>query len=217
MAILTGGQGDLARGIAEALSREGWEVHAPGREELDVTDAASVKAYFARFSAVDLMVHNAGFCRDASMLKMDEADFDAVLEVHLRGAFLCTQAVLKLMSKAKAGHIIHIGSFSALSGPIGQANYAAAKAGLIGLTQSTAKEYGSRNVRCNCVLPGFIPTRMTQALLDEPAQQERILQAHALGRLNTVEDAARFIAFLHSMEHVSGQVFQLDSRIRRWT
>ena len=111
---------------------------------------------------------------------------------------------------------MNIGSYSALSGPAGQANYAAAKAGLIGLTQSIAKEYGARNVRANCVLPGFLETKMTRHLLANDEWREELTKTHALGRLNTPQDAARFIVFLHSMQNVSGQVFQLDSRVRRW-
>ena len=114
------------------------------------------------------------------------------------------------MVKQRDGHIINIGSFAALNGTPGQSHYAAAKAGLIALTKSTALEYGARNVRCNCVLPGFLETKMTKQTLDK--HRERILASHSLGRLNTVEDAARFIAQLDSFAHLSGQVFQLDSR-----
>ena len=151
------------------------------------------------------------------MAKMSESDFDQVIDVNLKGAFLVSQAAVKLMAKQRHGHIVNIGSYSALSGPFGQTNYAAAKAGLIGLTQSLAKEYGARNVRVNCVLPGFLETKMTRHLLEDATFRENLISAHALGRLNTPEDAARFIVFLHTMENVSGQVFQLDSRMRRWT
>ena len=132
--------------------------------------------------------------------------------VNLDGAFRCCRAALKLMVKQRAGHIVNIGSFSALSGPVGQANYASAKAGLIGLTQSLALEYGNRNVRCNCVLPGFLETKMTRGVLEKHRPQ--VLAAHSLGRLNTPADAARFIVQLDGFAHVSGQVFQLDSRVR---
>jgi 3-oxoacyl-[acyl-carrier protein] reductase len=162
-------------------------------------------------------VNNAGIFRDAPLVKMTDEDFEAVLDVNLKGAFLCTQAALKLMSRQREGHIINIGSYSALSGPAGQANYAAAKAGLIALTQSTAKEYGPRNIRANCLLPGFLETKMTRHLLEDAAWKESLLSQHTLGRLNTPQDAARFILMLHAMPAVSGQVFQLDSRIHRWT
>jgi NAD(P)-dependent dehydrogenase (short-subunit alcohol dehydrogenase family) len=213
-ALITGGEGDLARHIRAEIESAGWEVLAPGRAELDVLQP---KAFFAQIDRLDLLINNAGIFRDASLLKMTEEDFGAVLDVHLKGAFLCTQAALKLMSRQREGHIINIGSYSALSGPAGQANYAAAKSGLIALTQSTAKEYGSRNIRANCLLPGFLETKMTRHLLEDATWKEQLLAQHTLGRLNTPQDAARFILMLHAMPAVSGQVFQLDSRIHRWT
>jgi 3-oxoacyl-[acyl-carrier protein] reductase len=216
VALITGGGGGLAQALHAELAQQGWLVKAPTHDELDVGDKAQVQACFGKLDRLDLLVHNAGMVRDASMIKMEVGDFDDILRVHLRGGFLCSQAALKIMTKQRRGHIVHVGSFSALSGPAGQANYAAAKAGLIGLTQSIAKEYGARNVRANCVLPGFLETPMTRHLLENAAHRESILSAHALGRLNTCADAARFITFLHSLENVSGQVFQLDSRIHRW-
>lgn len=215
-ALITGGEGDLAQSIRAELEAAGFEVVAPGRAELDVTSKASITSFFVGLKQIDLLVNNAGVCRDASMLKMSDEDFDHVLDVNLKGAFLVSQAAVKLMTKQRRGHIVNIGSYSALSGPAGQANYAAAKAGLIGLTQSMAQEYGARNVRVNCVLPGFLETRMTRHLLEDAVFRTGLMDAHALGRLNTSQDAARFITFLHTMENVSGQVFQLDSRVRRW-
>ncbi len=212
-ALITGGQGDLAQGIRTELESAGWEVLAPGHDELDVL---CPKAYFAQLDRLDLLVNNAGLLRDAPIAKMTAEEFDSVVDVNLKGAFLCTQAALKLMSRQREGHIINIGSYSALSGPAGQSNYAAAKAGLIALTQSTAREYGARNVRANCILPGFLNTKMTRHLLEDAAFREQLLAQHTLGRLNTPQDVARFILFLHAMPNVSGQVFQLDSRIRRW-
>jgi 3-oxoacyl-[acyl-carrier protein] reductase len=217
VALITGGAGDLAQAVRAELEAQGWTVHAPARAELDVTDKAQVQQVISALPRLDLLVHNAGITRDRRMLNMSEEEFSEVLEVNLKGAFLCTQAALKLMVKQRCGHIVNIGSFSALSGPVGQTNYAAAKAGLIGLTQSTAAEHGARGVRANCVLPGFLDTKMTRHLLADEGHRARVLSAHALGRLNTAADAARFIAFLHSMENVSGQVFQLDSRVSRWT
>ncbi len=215
-AFITGGAGDLAQAISAELQQAGFNVLAPGRDALDVTNAGSVRAFFAGVKHLDLLINNAGVCRDVSVAKMSEAEFDHVVDVNLKGAFLVSQSAVKLMSKQRCGHIVNIGSYSALSGPAGQANYAAAKAGLIGFTQSIAKEYGARNVRANCVLPGFLDTQMTRHLLEDAAWRESLLSQHALGRLNTAEDVARFILFLHSMENVSGQVFQLDSRVRRW-
>ncbi|MEZ5388043.1 MAG: SDR family oxidoreductase [Prosthecobacter sp.] len=217
IALVTGGEGDLAQALVAELAQSGFEVLAPSRAELDVTSAASVKSYFASVKQIDLLVNNAGVCRDVSMIKMSDEDFDQVVDVNLKGAFLVSQAAVKLMAKQRQGHIMNIGSYSALSGPAGQTNYAAAKAALIGLTQSIAQEYGARNVRANCVLPGFLETKMTRHLLEDAAWREGLMNAHALGRLNTPQEAARFIAFLHTMENVSGQVFQIDSRVRRWT
>ena len=215
-ALITGGAGDLAQAIAAALQSAGFTVLAPGRDKLDVTSAASVRSYFAALPRLDLLINNAGVCRDVSMAKMTETDFDHVVDVNLKGAFLVSQAALKLMSKQRHGHIINIGSYSALSGPAGQANYAAAKAGLIGLTQSIAQEYGARNIRANCILPGFLETKMTHHLLEDAARKEHLLSQHTLGRLNTAQDVARFITFLHTLENISAQVFQLDSRVRPW-
>ncbi len=215
-AVITGGAGDLAQAIAAELQSAGYAVLTPGREELDVTSSDSVRRYFAALPGLDLLINNAGVCRDVSLAKMTEAEFDHVIDVNLKGAFLVSQAAVKLMSKQRHGHIVNIGSYSALSGPAGQANYAAAKAGLIGLTQSIAKEYGARNVRANCVLPGFLETKMTRHLLEDAAWRESLLSQHALGRVNTAQDVARFVVFLQGLENVSGQVFQLDSRVRRW-
>lgn len=215
VALITGGEGDLACAMAEGLRAAGWEVHAPGRREMDVTSMAAVQAVFTQLPRLDLLINNAGVVDDNLMAGMSEESFQNVLDVNLSGAFRCARAAVKLMSRQRAGHIINIGSYAALAGTAGQANYAAAKAGLIGLTQSLAKEYGARNVRCNCVLPGFLETRMTRGVLEK--RRDQVLAQHALGRLNTVEDAARFIVQLDGFPHVSGQVFQLDSRIGAWT
>lgn len=211
VALITGGEGDLARAIRTSLEADGWTVHAPGKQVLDVTSSASVAAFFAGLDRLDLLVNNAGLVADALIAAMTAEQWDSVLSVNLDGAFRCCRAALKLMVRQRVGHILNIGSYSALSGPAGQANYAAAKAGLIGLTKSLAREYGARNIRVNCVLPGFLETKMTRALLEK--RRSDILSTHALGRLNTTADAARFIAQLDSFEHVSGQVFQLDSRV----
>ena len=216
VALITGGAGELAQAIRAELESQGWQVHAPSHQEMDVTDKVQVQRVIGVLGRLDMLIHNAGITRDALMLKMTDSEFSEVLSVHLKGAFLTSQAALKVMVKQREGHIIHIGSFSALAGCAGQGNYAAAKAGLIALTQSIAAEYGARGVRANCVLPGFLETKMTQALLCDETLREKVLAAHTLGRLNSLGDAARFITFLDSMKSVSGQVFQLDSRISRW-
>jgi 3-oxoacyl-[acyl-carrier protein] reductase len=214
VAVITGGEGELAQVIAAELRAADVEVHAPGRAELDVTAAENVRSYFGGFERIDLLVNNAGVSVDTVFAKMSEQQWDRVLDVNLRGAFLCSRAASVLMARQRAGHVINIGSFSARFGTFGQANYAAAKAGLIGLTQSLAKELGRRNVRANCVLPGYLETKFVAHV---PAEaRDRILRMHELGRFNTVADAARFVALLDTMPHVSGQVFQLDSRIAPW-
>ena len=175
-----------------------------------------MEKFFSGITSVDLLINNAGVIADSYITQMSERDYDRVMDVCLKGAFLCSQKVMWLMAKKRSGHIINIGSYAALFGTGGQTNYAAAKAGLIGLTKSLAAEYGSKNVRTNCVLPGLLETKMTKRLLSDPTTKAELVGRHLLRRLNTVEDAARFIVFLDSMKHVSGQVFQLDSRVSRW-
>ena len=182
---------------------------------MDVRDEAQIGAYFARLERLDVLIANAGLTRDGAVTGLASADFDEVVNANLRGAFLCARSALKLMVKQRCGHIVLIGSRAARHGTRGQSAYAAAKAGLIGLAQSIAQEYGARNIRCNVVLPGFLETKMTAGLADP--RREEVRAEHALGRFNTVENAARFIAFLARLDHVSGQVFTLDSRIDRWT
>lgn len=210
IAIITGGAGDLASGIREALAGAGFEVHSPSREELDVRQAEEVDRYVSAFDRIDLLVNNAGITRDALLSRQTPEDWDDVLNTNLKGAHLTSQAVSRIMMRQRDGHIVNIGSYSALQPPLGQAAYAAAKAGLIGLTKSYAKELGKRNIRVNCVLPGFLETKMTAHLKEDA--KAAALARHQLGRFNTIEEAAAFIAHLASMRHVSGQVFQLDSR-----
>jgi 3-oxoacyl-[acyl-carrier protein] reductase len=216
VAVITGGEGTLAQAVARGLLAEGWVVHAPGRDVMDVRDSDAVKAFFASLERVDLVVNQAGVIDDGSVVKMTVEQFEGVVDVSLTGAFRCAREALKLMSRQRGGHLIQVGSFAAIQGTFGQANYAAAKAGMIGLTKSIALEYGARNVRSNCVLPGLLETRMTAALLRDAERRAELESRHALGRFNTVEDAARFIVMLDTMQHVSGQVFQLDSRVGRW-
>lgn len=214
IAFITGGAGDLAVELRSQLLSAGYEVVAPSHAELDVTDAEAVDAFLKGTEGIDLLINNAGVAKDRKIHRMSEVEWDDALEVNAKGSFLCAKAVLRKMMRQKSGHIINIGSYSALCPPLGQANYAAAKAALVGLTMSLAAESGSRGVRVNCVLPGFLETQMTDGLSDEVKSQKR--DDHVLGCFNTVEDAARFMVFLDSMDAVSGQVFQLDSRLTAW-
>lgn len=213
--LISGGEGDLARALREEFERYGDDVHAPGRKEMDVRDEGAVEAYFSNLDRLDVLVINAGLTRDGTLSGLSTAAIADVIDTNLRGAFLCARAALKPMLRQRSGHLLLIGSRSARSGPRGQTAYAAAKAGLVGFGQSLAREYGARAIRCNVVLPGFLETRMTRDL--PPSRRAEILAEHTLGRFNTVENAARFIAFLARVENVSGQVFTLDSRIDRWT
>jgi 3-oxoacyl-[acyl-carrier protein] reductase len=213
--LISGGHGGLARALHEEFARQGAEVAAPGRSELDVREETRVAAYFAGLERLDVLVANAGLTRDGAFTSLPSADFTEVIDTNLRGAFLCARAALKPMLAQRGGHLIFIGSRAAKAGTRGQSLYAAAKAGLVGLAQSIAREYGPRNIRCNVVLPGFLETAMTAKLAAQ--RREEVRQEHALGRFNTVENAAKFIAFLAALDHVSGQVFTLDSRIDRWT
>lgn len=210
LAVITGGEGDLAGKIAIALREIGYQVLTPGRSELEVTDAAGVKDYFSALDSLDLLINNAGVAGDGLFLRQSADEWSSIVDTNLKGAFLCSQAAAAKMIRRREGHILQIGSYAARHPAIGQSAYAAAKAGLEGLTRSLAAELGPRNIRVNAVLPGFLETRMTAPLSD--ATKEAALARHRLGRFNTVEEAARFIAELSTFQHISGQVFQLDSR-----
>ena len=182
----------------------------PPREVLDVTSAGEVREFFAVLPRLDLLINNAGLRRDELHLTQSAEDRDAVLDVCLRGAFLCSREAARRMVPQGTGHIINIGSRSGLTGAAGQTAYAAAKAGLAALTKSLAAELGPAGIRVNCVLPGWLETKFTAGV---PEEIRRLtLAAHVLGKFNTVADAARFILHLHSQTAVSGQVFSLDSR-----
>ncbi len=211
--LISGGEGGLARALQKEFP--GDAVLAPGRKAMDVRDEAQIEAYFSQLERLDVLIANAGLTRDGAVTGLSVEDFDTVVDTNLRGTFLCARAALKLMIKQRSGHILFIGSRAAKYGTRGQSAYAAAKAGLVGLAQSLAREYGPRNIRCNVVLPGFLETPMTASLSAE--RREAVRGEHALGRFNTAENAAHFIAVLARLDHVSGQVFTLDSRIDRWT
>jgi 3-oxoacyl-[acyl-carrier protein] reductase len=186
---------------------------------LDVTKADQVEQAVAtalqQFGGIDALVNNAGLTADALCSEISDEDWTRVLDVNLSGAFLCSRAVARPMIRQRDGHIINISSLAARRSTRGRSNYAAAKAGLLGLTQSLAKELGSRNVRVNAIFPGVMPTNMTAKLNDQ--QLAAFARDNALGRINSLHEVARFIAFLASTQNISGQVFSLDSRIAPWT
>ncbi|WHH59413.1 3-oxoacyl-[acyl-carrier-protein] reductase [Petroclostridium sp. X23] len=169
-----------------------------------------VKTAVDHFGPVDILVNNAGITKDTPIVKMSEKDWDDVLDINLKGAFNCTKAVAKMMMKRRSGKIINITSVVGVMGNKGQANYAASKAGMIGLTKSTAKELASRNITCNAIAPGFIQSDMTDQLSD--AVREEYLKSIPLKRLGTPEEVAAIIAFLVSdaANYVTGQVLHID-------
>ncbi|MGI6777738.1 MAG: 3-oxoacyl-[acyl-carrier-protein] reductase [Acetivibrionales bacterium] len=178
------------------------------RNENDVKDM--VRKTVEAFGSLDILVNNAGITRDKPMAMMSVEDWDAVLDINLKGAFLCTKAAAKIMIKQRSGKIVNIASVAGAYGNKGQANYSASKAGLIGLTKTTAKEFAARGITCNAVAPGIIKSKMTDVLPDEV--KEAYLNNIALGRFGTPEDVANVVAFLSSSysDYVTGQVIDID-------
>ena len=234
VALVTGASRGIGRAIAETLAAAGFTVvvnyassaaaaddvvatieAAGGRawsHRADVGDEQQVedlfKAVLAREGRLDVLVNNAGITRDGLLLRMKTSDWQSVIDLNLTGVFLCTRAVSRAMLKARSGRIINITSVVGLMGNAGQANYSAAKAGLIGLTRSNAAEFASRGVTVNAVAPGFIDTDMTKDLAPEP-----ILAAIPLGRLGKPEEVAgavRFLAADPAAAYMTGQVLQVD-------
>ena len=162
------------------------------------------------FGSIDILVNNAGITRDTLLMRMKEADWDAVLDTNLKGVFLCTKAVAKLMMKQRSGKIINMTSVVGLTGNAGQANYAAAKAGVVGFTKSMAKELGSRGITVNAVAPGFIATDMTEVLPD--SVKEQMTTTIPLGRPGTPSDVAKAVLFLCSdaAAYITGQTLNVD-------
>lgn len=235
-AIVTGGSRGIGRAIACCLAEEGANVAvifagntAAAEETLqqikekggnaisiqcDVANedavAAMVKEVKDTFGSVDILVNNAGITRDGLLMRMKTSDWQAVLDTNLTGAFFCTKGVTKLMMKQRSGAIVNLTSVVGLTGNAGQANYAAAKAGIIGFTKSIAKELASRGIRANAIAPGCIDTDMTAVLSD--AVKEEMLKTIPLGRVAQPEEVAKAVLFLVSdcASYITGQVLNVD-------
>lgn len=230
--MITGASGGFGQALVRAFRLDGWRIAAAGHTRLpagagdgfqasrvDVTQAGAVRDWVSeidrRWGRIDLLLNNAGVVRDASLARLTDADWDEVLGVNLKGPFLCTQAVIPVMMRLGAGHVLNVASFAGRSGARGQSNYAAAKAGLIGLTLSLARELGAAGIQANAVLPGVLATAMTAALPGEV--MEAFAAVNALGRINDLPSVARAVVDIARMRDVSGQIFQLDSRVGPWT
>ncbi len=234
-AIVTGGSSGIGRATSLRLAADGArivvaDVNAQGGEETaemvrgsgaeaifvetNVTESSGVESMVAHaldtFQRIDILVNNAGITRDNLLMRMKEEEWDAVLTVNLKAAFLCTKAVCRPMMKARSGRIVNIASVVGLMGNAGQANYSASKAGIIGLTKTTARELAPRNITSNAVAPGFIDTDMTKKLTEEV--RERLMAQVPLGALGQPEDVASSVAFLSSDDaaYVTGQVIVVD-------
>lgn len=234
VAIVTGGARGIGQAIAVRLAQEGarvaiWdvepgdatlarlaEVEAPAALALkvDVTSEAQVKEALERvlseWGRIDILVNNAGITRDTLLLRMKEAAWDAVINVNLKGTFLCSRAVLRPMLKQQQGRIINIASVVGLMGNPGQTNYAASKAGIIGLGKSLAREVASRGITVNAIAPGFIASDMTDALSEE--QRQALLERVPMGKIGSPADVAALVAFLASDEarYITGQTINVD-------
>ena len=235
-AVVTGGSRGIGRAVCLELARGGANVvlcyagnEAAAQETVSACEALGAKALAVRWKVadadevkalmdaavqtvgrIDILVNNAGITRDGLLMMMKEGDFDAVLETNLKGTFLCMKAVSRIMMKQRYGRIVNLSSVVGLHGNAGQVNYAASKAGVIGMTKSLAKELASRGVTVNAVAPGFIETDMTAAMPE--AAKTATLAAIPMQRLGQAEDVARAIAFLASSEagYITGQVLAVD-------
>ena len=235
VAVVTGASQGIGKGIARVFATEGCRlaICARGQEKLeavaaelreagtqvlakptDVRDEPAVEALFEAvthdFGRVDILVNNAGTTRDTLLMRMSEEDWDVVIDTNLKGTFNCIKAVSRQMMRQRYGRIVNITSVAGIGGNAGQANYASAKAGIIGLTKTVAKELGSRGITCNAVAPGLVPTDLTASLPQNLV--DLAVERTPLGRTGTAEDMAAAVAFLASDEasFVTGQVLAVD-------
>ena len=235
VALVTGGARGIGREIALAFAKAGAhlalfdinpdplnqtaaELRALGRKAegfvVDVTDGKQVDDGVAKIldklGRIDILVNNAGITKDGLLIRMDDSQWDRVLAINLRGTFLCTRALSKILLKQRHGRIISIASVVGIFGNPGQANYAASKAGIIGFTKAVAKELGSRGVTCNAIAPGFIKTEMTDALPEQAKQ--RLMEAIPMGSLGEPADVAQAALFLasESARYITGHVLVVD-------
>ncbi len=227
--FISGASGRIGRSLVHKFSNDGYNVVAgyfsinpfetkKNILQIDVTDNESVRNVFGfikeKYNRLDVLINAAGLAEDELIINMTENSWNKVINVNLKGAMNCSRNAIELMANNGGGHIINFASISALTGRVGQGNYSAAKAALIGFTMSLAKELGKMNIRVNVVLPGIIPSKMT-VNLDEK-KLHKIIEDNVLCRSTTSEEVARFCGFLATTQNISGQVFHLDSRITRW-
>lgn len=211
VAVNYAGSEAKAEAVVEELKElgvEAFKIQADVSSETSVKEM--VKEVINQFGSLDILVNNAGVTRDNLLMRMKEEEFDAVIQINLKGVFLCTKAVTRQMMKQRYGRIVNVASIVGVSGNPGQANYVAAKAGVIGLTKTAAKELASRNILVNAVAPGFISTDMTDVLTEE--QKEKMLAMIPLERLGSPEDVANVVRFLVSDDasYMTGQTLHID-------
>ncbi|HVO32764.1 MAG TPA: 3-oxoacyl-[acyl-carrier-protein] reductase [Elusimicrobiota bacterium] len=236
VAVITGGAQGIGRAIALQLASEGSNLALSDVDEAKVQATAAeiakekgvqaigvkgnvsviadceklVDAALDKFSRIDILINNAGITRDNLLMRMSDDEWDSVIAVNLKGVFNCTKAAIRPMMKQRQGRIVNIASVVGLMGNAGQANYSASKGGVVALTKTCAREFASRNILVNAVAPGFIRTRMTDALSEE--QKKKLLELIPLGRLGEPEDVAKVVLFLCSEEssYITGHVISVN-------